>query len=457
MLSSAELQNACGWGNGLISPAIHFDEDVYRQEQLRVFGRSWLVVGHEDMIRKQGDYVTNYMGEVPVIVTRGADGRIHVLVNKCAHRGVEVCLFDRGNARAFTCSYHGWTYDPAGKLVGVPMERELYGDELNKGALGLEEVPSIATFNGLVCASFDPKAPPLEEWLGEDVCWWLKNFVLSEPIGGLEALPGWHRYRSPGNWKLISENFIGDDYHVFASTHVAWLKIIGDLRAQRNAIPMMGFPGVVMEGPAYEGSGGFRRGCPLGMGMVVLDDWVYRRDLEEAERLGPESVEWVRERQRLLQGALRERDNKPYGFMNGLLFPNLGFMGFISPLLGRHFLLFHPRGARAHETWQWTMVEKNAPKAVKELAIQRVYQGQHMAGLIAPDDVEMFERLVEATGPRRNWVRPFHYGMRIGHEEEGPRGLPGNLGPCPSETNQRQFYRFWLDMMEHESLLAQGR
>ena len=78
-----------------------------------------------------------------------------------------------------------------------------------------------------------------------------------------------------------------------------------------------------------------------------------------------------------------------------------------------------------------------------------------MGGVIAPDDVENFERLVEAVGPRRNWARPFHYGMQLGHEEEGPQGLPGNLGPNPSEINQRLFYRFWLDLMEREPVLTQ--
>jgi hypothetical protein len=94
------------------------------------------------------------------------------------------------------------------------------------------------------------------------------------------------------------------------------------------------------------------------------------------------------------------------------------------------------------------MVEKDAPQVVKDLAVQRVYQGQHMAGVIAPDDVENLERMVEAGRAPRGWDRPFHYGLQAGHEEEGPKGLPGNLGPNPSEVNQRQFYRFWLSMME---------
>ena len=69
---------------------------------------------------------------------------------------------------------------------------------------GLEEVPRVENFNGLVCASFDPTIAPLQTWLGKDVCWWLNMYVLGTYVGGLEALPGFHRSRSPGNWKLTS-------------------------------------------------------------------------------------------------------------------------------------------------------------------------------------------------------------------------------------------------------------
>ena len=100
------------------------------------------------------------------------------------------------------------------------------------------------------------------------------------------------------------------------------------------------------------------------------------------------------------------------------------------------------------EQWQWTMVEKEAPQSVKDLAVQRVYQGQHMGGVIAPDDVENLERMVEAKRVPRSWRRPFHYRLMLGHEQDGPQGYPGNLGPNPSEVNQRQFYRYWLELME---------
>ena len=83
MVSVSELRDVVNWREGLISPTVLFDKELYREEQTKVFEKTWLVVGHEDMLRKPGDYVTNYMGEVPVIVSRDMQGELHVLVNRC--------------------------------------------------------------------------------------------------------------------------------------------------------------------------------------------------------------------------------------------------------------------------------------------------------------------------------------------------------------------------------------
>lgn len=441
-----ELRSAVDWEQGLVSPAIHFDDELYRSESEKVFKRAWLVVGHEDMIRKPNDYVSNYMGEVPVIVTRDRQGEVHVLVNRCSHRGNQVCLFDRGNAKGFTCSYHGWSFGMDGRLNGVPMEEALYGGNLDKSTLGLEVVPKVEIFQGLIFASFDANAPALESWLGEDVRWWLRNFVLAAPLGGLEMLPGWHRYRSPGNWKLVSENFIGDDYHVFSATHISWLAVMQEFVSKGINAPIATYPAHAQV--LYEAGIGAPENAPFGMGMVTVgSDDLFQRDLAEAKALGAEAVEWVQYRKEQLDEVSRDLGGSPYSFMNGGLFPNLGLMGFFSPMLARQFLAFHPRGAVEHEVWQWTMVEREAPQVVKDIAVQRAYQGQHMAGVVAPDDVENFERMVEAGAPKHNWQRPFHYGLQMGREDDGPSGLLGSLGPNPSEFNQRRFYRFWLEMM----------
>lgn len=49
--------------NGRIDPQIYTDEALYQQELELIFGRSWLLLGHETQIPKAGDFMTQYMGE----------------------------------------------------------------------------------------------------------------------------------------------------------------------------------------------------------------------------------------------------------------------------------------------------------------------------------------------------------------------------------------------------------
>lgn len=446
MTTMDQLSKLVDWQNGIVAPDIHFDDDIYQVEAERIFNRAWLVVGHEQMVPSPGSYVTNYMGEVPVIVSRDKNDKISVLVNKCAHRGAQVCLFDRGKTRGFVCSYHGWSYGLDGALNGIPMEQAGFPDGVDKSHLGLERVAKMANFHGLLFASFDPNAPSLEDWLGEELCWFLENFVLSVPVGGLELLPGFHRYQSPGNWKLLAENFIGDSYHIF-HTHVAWLALCQEFAERGIFTPITTFP-MAPGSTLYELTTGRNRHAPFGAGMAIADDMAFKNDYEEAQRLGPEAAEWVEHRYRRLQEVSKDLPVKLYSFMNGAIFPNLCLMGFVSPLIARMFLSFHPRGVRANECWQWTMVEREAPQAVKDIGIARAMHAQNMGGIITPDDVEAFERIVEASSTPRSWKVPYSLQMQLGHEADGPAGLPVQLGSTPSEANQRNFYRFWLQMME---------
>ena len=125
-------------------------EDIYRQEQKKIFGKCWLFLAHESQLSEVGDFFTTYMGEEPVVVWRNPHGRIRVFLNSCRHRGNKLCRLDEGNAPRLTCSFHGWTYDCEGKLVGVPQLHNAYYDELDREQWGLIEVPQVQLYE--VCA-----------------------------------------------------------------------------------------------------------------------------------------------------------------------------------------------------------------------------------------------------------------------------------------------------------------
>ena len=71
--------------------AVYTDPALFTLEMDRIFGRAWLVIGHESQVRETGDYFTTRMGREPVIVARHEDGSVRVLINRCAHRGAMVC------------------------------------------------------------------------------------------------------------------------------------------------------------------------------------------------------------------------------------------------------------------------------------------------------------------------------------------------------------------------------
>ncbi|MDA3038253.1 MAG: Rieske 2Fe-2S domain-containing protein [Actinomycetota bacterium] len=222
-LEHGSLEDLVDWRRGAISGEIFADPAIHARETEQLFPRAWLFLAHESQLRRAGDFVSTFMGADAVIVVRDGDGTIRGMLNACRHRGMPVCRVDSGNARVFTCPFHGWSYDRSGTLVNVPLLDTAYHNELDTTAWGLIPVPRVASYKGLVFATFDESAPSLLDYLG-DMAWYLDS-MLDRRDGGTEGLGGVHKIRMHGNWKLVAEQFAGDNYHaVFAhaSAPTAW-------------------------------------------------------------------------------------------------------------------------------------------------------------------------------------------------------------------------------------------
>ena len=188
------------------------DPALYALEHERIFrGPTWNYVCLEAEIPEPGDFRTSWVGEIPVIATRDRDGAIHVLVNRCAHKGALVCLRERGNARRLTCLYHAWSYDLSGALKGIAFRNGVNGrggmpEDFDPERHRLEAL-RVARFCGLIFASFSPETPPVEDYLGVTMAAFLRrNF--DRPL----KLIGSHSQVIHNNWKLYAEN-IRDSYH----------------------------------------------------------------------------------------------------------------------------------------------------------------------------------------------------------------------------------------------------
>jgi anthranilate 1,2-dioxygenase large subunit len=261
---------------------IFTDPDLFRWEMDAVFtGPVWVLVGHEAEVPQPGDYKTLSVGAVPVIVARGGDGEVRVLVNACAHRGARLVEGPRGNVLkgGFRCIYHMWTYAPDGSLLGVSLPDDFPSD-FRKEDYGLPRA-RVAVYKGLVFASFHEDTPPLEEYLAE----------LTE---GLDRVLGDGRLRYLGsikvifrtNWKLYVEN-IYDGYHVTAlhtGFQVVRLRSHGGQRLVPNYETKVVFPsGVVTD---YFDTIQLRYVIPLAVDQTLIEFTFFARadDPEEVVR-----------------------------------------------------------------------------------------------------------------------------------------------------------------------------
>ncbi len=134
------------------------------------------------------------------------------MVNRCAHRGNLVCIKQRGHAKdGLTCVYHAWRYDLAGNLTSVAFRRGVAGKGGMPESFKLEEhgLKKLRTdsFAGIVFGTLSPDAPPLAEYIGNDI-----GGRIGRVMRGKPKIIGTTSQILHNNWKLYVEN-VKDTYH----------------------------------------------------------------------------------------------------------------------------------------------------------------------------------------------------------------------------------------------------
>ncbi|MEL0082409.1 MAG: aromatic ring-hydroxylating dioxygenase subunit alpha [Gammaproteobacteria bacterium] len=421
----SELEALVDTREGRINPRIYQDESLYQLELERVFSRSWLYLAHESQIPDKGDFFNTYMGEDPVLVVRQEDGTVRAFLNQCRHRGMKLCRADSGNAKAFSCSYHGWTYNIGGDLVDVPFEDRAYG-EVDRERWSATRVPRVAAYKGLIFGGWDEDVPDLETYLG-DMRWYI-DIMLDRVEGGTEVIGGMHKWVIPCNWKFAAEQFASDMYHApFSHSSPVIASLPPDIDPSQAGWPLEGH-----QFSAPEGHGtGFFIGAPEFLFPLLGEEAASYYVKDSA----PEAVARL--------GELRGQQ------MNGAhmtIFPTLSFLPGINTLR-----VWHPRGPAEIEVWAWTIVDRKAPESVKDAYRKAVLRTFSSGGILEQDDGENWteiQRVLRGHHARRN---EFNVGMGLHTGDSGHAGLPGKTDYVYGEMAARGMYQRWLDMMCSDS------
>jgi len=394
--------------------SLYTSPQIFADELERIWYRTWVYLGHVSEIARPGDYVRKSIGPQDVIMSRSADGEVHLLLNRCAHRGNLVCEAAAGNSSSFRCPYHGWTYRNTGELIGYPFHQG-YGGRHSLD-LGLGEVPRVGIHQGFVFGSFAADGPTLAEHLG-DAAGELDRLVRLSPEGEIEVSAGWLKHRARANWKLLAENET-DGYHpqfVHASIFSVADSGIGALYGEKSEAVTRGLGHGHSENDLRPE---FRRlGKPMG--------W-----FGTTEAKVPDYVA----RMRALHGPAAE-DILIEGAPHVMVFPNL-FIAEIS--------MFTIQPLAADLTVQHvTAVQLKGAPEMNTRMLQQSVGSVGPAGLLLADDTEMYERnQVGVSELRPEWLDV----RRGSHREQiDERGHP--VGAATDETAMRGFWRHYRSLM----------
>ena len=384
--------------------------DVERQQ---IFENCWIYAGHESEVPNAGDYRSRRVAGRPVIIARGDDGVVRVLLNTCTHRGALVCRAEAGNAKTFQCPYHAWTFNARGELIGVPGE-ESYSEAFDRKEFTLGKAPRMETYRGFIFVSFNPSGQGLNEYLAGATEY--LDLVCDQSEAGMKIVAGTQAYSIRANWKLLVENSI-DGYHGLP-THLRYFNFLQD-------------------------SGGIPQGYPrqrnkaldLGNGHSVIEyDSPFGRPIA---RWVPAFGELAKARieatyQRLQERFGVERANRIcHTGRNLAIFPNL----VINDIMAVTVRNFFPLAPDYMEVSAWALAPADETPEDAALRLDNFLTFLGPGGFATPDDVEMLESCQRGFANHEVGWSDISRGMR----RERPK--------TDDELQMRTFWRRWNELI----------
>jgi phenylpropionate dioxygenase-like ring-hydroxylating dioxygenase large terminal subunit len=391
---------------------LYSDPNLFEREFEEIWYKVWVYIGHESEVPNAGDFVRRQIGRQNVLMIRGSDGKIRVVMNRCRHRGNLLCHRERGTERTIRCTYHGWTYSVNGELL-APTFDEAYDEGINASDFGLEAAARQDSYRGLVFASLSSTGPSLLEHLGSSVEF-LDLIFDRSPVGAIELSSGMQKTRYRGNWKMLPENSLEGAYHGHFIHKFAFDMF--DARSGRTD-RMVPHEGAVHYLPGGHMVEDFRM-ADFSPAHKTAAQVNYQAQLEAA------------------YGAARADELRPGRAPILFVFPNLMYVQ-------THFRRLHPVSVDETHVYYQPAFLKGADPEINALILRAHETSFGPAGFLSPDDVEVMERnQVALNGKDEGWL---FIGRGLHREDVASDGT--TRGTTMDENHLRGMWRFYASLM----------
>ncbi|QGA68988.1 aromatic ring-hydroxylating oxygenase subunit alpha [Sulfolobus sp. E11-6] len=408
-----------------LNSEVYTDPYLFNLEMEKIFYKGWIYLCHESQLKVPNDYLTTYIGEIPIILARTEEGKIVGLINRCRHRGSLVCRQQKGNSKFFRCPYHGWTYSNDGRLVGIP-DSEGYPEQFNMEKLGLIKIPKLVNYYGFIFGSLSSDVPEFENYIGE--AGKLLRLIAKKFPGGIEVLRGYHKYGIPINWKLAFENAV-DHYHA-PFVHESYFEAVGHNPGRRIDLRS--------------------KDLSLYLGKGHLVDLMFREyEIYEVDEKGSP---WYLNNNNDLTEIEKKWASKITFHL--AIFPNVIVFDVASP--GPTIRVIRPVKVNYTEVYSYYYLPKNAPKEYKEKELRASLRFYGPAGMGTPDDLEVLKlategyKVKEKEGKYNDLSRGIHRDFR--YHEILELVNAEMIGHGTDDTGYRGFYKWWAKIVFDEEL-----
>ena len=136
---------------------VYVDQEIFDLEMEHLFANTWIYVGHDSQVPNAGDYYGTTIGKQPVLMVRHTDGVVHVLYNRCPHKGTRITIDTCGNAgKFFRCPYHAWSFQDRRLAAGDPAAQGLRAHRPGTTAKPSRALPR-SGMSRIIAASCSPR------------------------------------------------------------------------------------------------------------------------------------------------------------------------------------------------------------------------------------------------------------------------------------------------------------